>query len=57
MASWAEESTPTTKRMLEQTLDIAEKLIQEGRVEDGLSLVRRVNDVIQRRRKELRSRP
>jgi hypothetical protein len=45
MASTETKSTPTTREALEQTLDIAEKLIQEGKIEDGLSLVRRVNDV------------
>jgi hypothetical protein len=45
MASTETKSTPTTREALEQTLDIAEKLIQEGKIEDGLSLVRQVNDV------------
>jgi hypothetical protein len=53
MASWAEEPTPTTKQMLEQTLDIAERLIQEGRVEEGLNLVRRVNDVTEEALKKM----
>jgi hypothetical protein len=41
----ATEPTQTTREALERTLDIAEKLIQEGKIEDGLSLVRQVNDV------------
>jgi hypothetical protein len=44
MASW-NEPTPTTREALEQTLRIAEDLIRQGKTEDGLSLVRMVNDV------------
>lgn len=41
----ATEPTPTTREALEQTLTIAENLISQGKIEDGLSLVRQVNDV------------
>jgi hypothetical protein len=41
----ATEPTPTTQEALEQTLTIAENLISQGKIEDGLSLVRQVNDV------------
>ena len=49
----ATEPTPTTREALERTLDIAEKLIQEGKIEDGLSLVRQVNDVTEEALKKI----
>jgi len=51
MASWSTEPTPippTTRETLEQALEIAEKLIGQGRKDEALEIVRRVNDVSQR---------
>ena len=45
MASRATEPTPTTGEALEQTLRIAEDLIRRGKKQEGLSLVRKVNNV------------
>jgi hypothetical protein len=42
VASWA---TEPTNKTLERTLAIAENLIRQGKIEDGLSLVRQVNAV------------
>jgi hypothetical protein len=39
------ERTPSTREILEQTLTIAEDLIQKGRTKEALELVQQVNDV------------
>jgi hypothetical protein len=50
MASWGADQTSdtqATREALERTLAIAEDLIRKGRTEEGLELVRRVNDVME----------
>ena len=54
------EPTPSTREALERTLTIAEDLIRRGKKQEGLSLVRKVNNVTKtetlRRSTERRSR-
>jgi hypothetical protein len=38
---------PTVRETLERTLEIAARLIQQGKIEEGLSLVRQVDDVME----------